>query len=113
MYRWRERFYRPASRPRPGSCSRRRKSSGSTSPTGDYIKPPKPGTLPSQAWIYGDIDYANWGVNTANLVLINGDGWSDGFTAMFPGAPQSAYNGPGGGVLIRPASPGGTARLSG
>ena len=86
---------------------------GDASWPGDYIKPPKPGTLPSQAWIYGDIDYANWGVNTANLVLINGDGWSDGFTAMFPGAPQSAYNGPGGAVLVRPTSPGGTVGIDG
>jgi len=86
---------------------------GDASWPGDYIKPPKPGTLPSQPWIYGDIDYANWGVNTANLVLINGDGWPDGFTAMFPGAPQSAYNGPAGAVLIRPASPGGTVDIGG
>ena len=41
---------------------------------------------------YGDADYSNWGVNTANLVLINGDGWPDGFTARFPGAPQADYN---------------------
>ena len=43
---------------------------GNASWPGDYIKPAKPGTLPAKPWIYGDIDYGNWGVNTANLVLI-------------------------------------------
>jgi hypothetical protein len=86
---------------------------GDASWPGDYIKPPTPGTLPSQAWIYGDIDYANWGVNTGNLAPINGDGWPDGLTAMYPGGLQSAYNGPGGAVLIRPGSPGGTVGIDG
>ena len=86
---------------------------GDASWPGDYIKPPKPGTLPAKPWIYGDIDYANWGVNAANLVLINGDGWPDGFTAIFPGAPQSAYNGPAGGTLIYPGAPDGTVNIGG
>jgi hypothetical protein len=82
---------------------------GDSSWPGDYIKPPKPGSLPAKPWIYGDIDYSDWGVNTANIVLINGDGWPEGFTAMFPGAPQSDYN-----VnvnLWRPGNPGGTVQM--
>jgi hypothetical protein len=82
---------------------------GDNSWPGDYIKPSPAGSLPARPWIYGDADYANWGVNTANLVLINGDGWQDGFTAMFPGAPESDYN-----VdvdLIRPGNPAGTVQL--
>jgi hypothetical protein len=84
---------------------------GNSSWPGDYIKPPTPGTLPAKPWINGDIDFANWGVNTANLVLINGDAWPDGFTAMFPGAPQSDYNSQV--FLLRPGSAGGTVRIEG
>jgi hypothetical protein len=84
---------------------------GNASWPGDYIRPPTPGALPVKPWINGDIDYANWGVNTANLVLINGDAWPDGFTAMFPGAPQSDYNSKV--FLLRPNSPGGTVQIEG
>lgn len=84
---------------------------GNSSWPGDYIRPPTPGALPAKPWINGDIDYANWGVNTANLVLINGDAWPDGFTAMFPGAPQSDYN--SNVFLLRPGSPGGTVQIEG
>jgi hypothetical protein len=82
---------------------------GDNSWPGDYIKPSKPGTLPAKPWINGDADYANWGINTANLVLINGDGNQDSFTAMFPGAPQSDYNNDVG--LNRPGNPGGTVQM--
>jgi hypothetical protein len=76
----------------PGGGSQQFCWLGDASWPGDYIKPSPAGSLPTTPWIYGDADYSNWGVNTANLVLINGDGWPDGFTAMFPGAPQSDYN---------------------
>lgn len=82
---------------------------GDSSWPGDYIRPPTPGSLPAKPWINGDIDYSNWGVNTANLVLINGDAWPDGFTAMFPGAPQSDYN--SNVFLMRPGNPGGTVQI--
>jgi hypothetical protein len=82
---------------------------GNDSWPGDYIKPKVPGTLPATPWINGDIDFSNWGVNTANLVLVNGDGWPDGFTAMYPGAPQSDYNSRV--DLYRPTYPAGTILL--
>ena len=84
---------------------------GNSSWPGDYIRPPTAGALPAKPWINGDIDYSNWGVNTANLVLINGDAWPDGFAAMFPGAPQSDYNSKV--FLLRPGSPSGTVEIDG
>ena len=93
----------------PGAGSQKFCWLGDSSWPGDYIKPPNPGSLPAKPWIYGDIDYSDWGVNTANIVLVNGDGWPDGFTAMYPGAPQSDYN-----VnvnLLRPGNPGGTVQM--
>ena len=75
---------------------------------GDYIKPSPAGSLPASPWIYGDADYSNWGVNTANLVLINGDANPDEFTEMYPGAPPSAYFSVD---LLRPGNPGGTVVL--
>ncbi len=82
---------------------------GNSSWPGDYIKPSPAGSLPASPWINGDADYANWGANTANLVLINGDGWPDGFTAMYPGAPQSAYNSSV--YLLVPGNAGGTVQM--
>jgi hypothetical protein len=82
---------------------------GNASWPGDYIKPVPAGSLPASPWIYGDADYLNWGANTANLVLINGDGWPDGFTAMFPGAPQSDYN--TNVFLAQPTNPGWTVQI--
>jgi hypothetical protein len=82
---------------------------GDDSWPGDYIKPSPAGSLPASPWIYGDADYSNWGINTANLVLVNGDGWADGFTAMFPGAPESDYNNDV--DLYRPGNPGGTVLM--
>jgi len=58
---------------------------------GDYINPDPPGTLVAKPWINGDADYANWGANTADMVLDNADGNSDGKTAMQPGAPLAKY----------------------
>jgi hypothetical protein len=64
---------------------------GNTSWPGDYIKPSPAGSLPAQPWINGDIDYANWGVNTANIVMVNADGLPDCFAAMYPGASPDDY----------------------
>lgn len=93
----------------PGAGSQKFCWLGDDSWPGDYIKPSKPGTLPAKPWINGDADYSNWGINTANLVLVNGDGWPDGFTAMYPGAPQSDYNNDVN--LLRPGNPGGTVQM--
>jgi Family of unknown function (DUF6345) len=58
---------------------------------GDFIKPTPPATLVATPWVYGDADYANWGVNTADLVMDIADGNADLKTAMQPGAPLSDY----------------------
>jgi Family of unknown function (DUF6345) len=50
---------------------------GSSAWPGDFIEPPTPGSLPPHPWINGDADYANWGVNTANIVLYIGGGGPD------------------------------------
>jgi len=93
----------------PGGGSEKFCWLGNSSWPGDYIKPKKAGSLPSKPWINGDADYSNWGVNTANIVFINGDAWPDGFTAMFPGAPASDYN--NNVFLLRPGNPGGTVQI--
>jgi len=95
----------------PGGGSQKFCWRGDNSWPGDYIKPSPAGSLPASPWIYGDADYSNWGVDTANLVLINGDAWPDGFTAMFPGAPESDYN--HGVDLLRPGTPGATVVMPG
>lgn len=59
---------------------------------GDFIEPTKPGTLVASPWVYGDADYSNWGVNTADIVLNNNDGWADGWVEMQPGAPLADYS---------------------
>jgi len=58
---------------------------------GDFINPDPQGTLVATPWVNGDADYANWGVNTADIVLDNADGNADAKTAMQPGAPLSKY----------------------
>jgi len=93
----------------PGGGSEKFCWLGNSSWPGDYIKPKKAGSLPSKPWINGDADYSNWGVNTANIVFINGDAWPDGFTAMFPGAPASDYN--NNVFLLRPGNPSGTVQI--
>ena len=58
---------------------------------GDFIRPTPAGTLVATPWVNGDADYANWGVDTADIVLDNADGWTDGTVLMQPGAPASDY----------------------
>lgn len=64
---------------------------GDTAWTGDFIRPTPAGTLVGTPWVYGDANYANWGVDTADIVLDNADGWSDGTVLMQPGAPAILY----------------------
>ena len=58
---------------------------------GDFIRPNPAGTLVATPWVYGDADFANWGVDTADIVLDNADGWPDGTVLMQPGAPAADY----------------------
>jgi hypothetical protein len=76
---------------------------GDTSWPGDFIEPPVPGSLPGTPWVYGDADYANWGVNTASIVLNNTDGAPDFFASSQPGATIAEYATAG---LARPTNPG-------
>jgi uncharacterized protein DUF6345 len=71
---------------------------------GDYIEPVPPGSLEAHPWINGDADHSNWGINTANIVLYNGDGSPTGFAEMYPGATLADYNSGGGGALSTPGS---------
>jgi len=71
---------------------------------GDFIEPARPGALGSNPWINGDADYSNWGINSANLVLYNGDGWPTGFAEMYPGATLADYNASGGATVSIPGS---------
>jgi len=64
---------------------------GASAWAGDFIEPATPGTLVSKPWIYGDADYSNWGVNTADVVLNNNDGNPDATVEMQPGAPVADY----------------------
>ncbi len=64
---------------------------GDLSWPGDFIEPSPPGALPATPWVNGDADYANWGVNSATIVLNNTDGWADGFDASQPGATIAQY----------------------
>ena len=93
----------------PGAGSQKFCWRGDDSWPGDYIRPEKPGSLPPKPWIYGDADYSDWGINTANLVLINGDGSPNWLTAMYPGALQSDYNSDV--YLWQPGNPAGTVQL--
>jgi hypothetical protein len=65
---------------------------GDNSWPGDYIRPSPARSMSDSPWVYGDADYTNGGVNTANLVFINGDGSADNFTAMYPNASTSDYS---------------------
>jgi hypothetical protein len=69
---------------------------------GDYIEPVPPGPLEPSPWINGDADYSNWGINTTNIMLYNGDGWPGGFAEMYPGATLAEYNNSGGATLCAP-----------
>ena len=57
------------------------------------------------AWINGDADYSNWGINSTNIMLYNGDGWPGGFAEMYPGATPADYNTGGGASLGLPGTP--------
>ena len=71
---------------------------------GDYIEPSPAGSLEPNPWINGDADVSNWGINTTNIMLYNGDGWAGGFAEMFPGATLADYNSSGGATLSAPGS---------
>jgi len=71
---------------------------------GDFIRPAPAATLVGTPWVFGDADFANWGVDTADIVLDNADGWSDGKAAMFPGAAATNYNSSNGATLSTPVS---------
>ncbi len=71
---------------------------------GDYIEPNPPGSLEPSPWINGDADHLNWGINTTNIMLYNGDGWAGGFAEMYPGATLADYNAGGGAGLSAPGS---------
>jgi hypothetical protein len=71
---------------------------------GDYIEPIPPGSLEPSPWINGDADYSNWGINTTNMMLYNGDGWPWGFAEMYPGATLADYNNSGGATLSAPSA---------
>jgi hypothetical protein len=71
---------------------------------GDFIRPTPAGTLVATPWVYGDADFANWGVDTADIVLDNADGWPDGTVLMYPGAPDTDYNTSNGGSIASPVS---------
>ncbi|HXW26769.1 MAG TPA: DUF6345 domain-containing protein [Xanthobacteraceae bacterium] len=79
---------------------------------GDYIEPVPPGSLEPNPWINGDADYSNWGINTTNMMLYNGDGWPTGFAEMYPGATLADYNESGGASLWAPGS-GVTVKIGG
>jgi hypothetical protein len=79
---------------------------GDNSWPGDYIEPVPPGSLPASPWIYGDADYSNWGINTTNIMMYNGDGAPSSFAEMYPGAIVDAYNTQGGASVSAPGSTG-------
>jgi hypothetical protein len=71
---------------------------------GDFIRPTPAGTLVGTPWVYGDADFANWGVDTADIVLDNADGNPDGTALMYPGAAETDYNTGNGGSIATPVS---------
>jgi hypothetical protein len=58
---------------------------------GDFIEPNPPGALVDKPWAYGDADYSNWGVNSANLVIDIADGLADEIDAMQPNVSVDSY----------------------
>jgi hypothetical protein len=69
---------------------------------GDYIEPTPPGTLEPNAWITGDADFENWGINTANITMYIGDSDPYSICEMYPGATPDDYNSASGGLLYAP-----------
>ncbi|HVM47835.1 MAG TPA: S8 family serine peptidase [Candidatus Acidoferrum sp.] len=66
---------------------------------GDFIDPPIPHVLPPIPWVNGDDDFANWGIDTANLVLYIGHGAPNAITFTWPAPPMGPlstlfYNNP-------------------
>jgi len=78
--------------------------SGDDAWPGDFIRPTPPATLVGTPWINGDADYANWGIDTADIVLDNADGSPDGTSLMYPGAADTDYNTANGGAISTPVS---------
>lgn len=89
----------------PGGGTQKFAWLGDTAWPGDFIEPVPAGSLPSTPWINGDADYANWGVNTAAIVLNNTDGWAEGFASSQPGATIAQYDVA---QLLYPGDPSGT-----
>jgi hypothetical protein len=75
--------------------------SGLSAWPGDFIEPPTPGVLPNSPQIYGDADYANWGVNTASIVFYVGHGDPSAISFTYP---QSPTNTVWGSLLFDPAN---------
>jgi hypothetical protein len=71
---------------------------------GDFIRPTPAGTLVATPWVNGDADFANWGVDAADIVLDNADGWPDGTVLMYPGAADTDYNTAKGASISTPVS---------
>jgi hypothetical protein len=69
---------------------------------GDFIEPDPAGSLPSVPWVNGDADYSNWGINSSQMSLYNGDAGPDGWEAMYPGANRNDYNTGSGSSISRP-----------
>jgi hypothetical protein len=69
---------------------------------GDYIEPNPPGTLEANAWINGDADFLNWGINTTNIMMYIGDSNPSVISEMYPGATPGDYNSASGGYLWAP-----------
>jgi hypothetical protein len=81
---------------------------------GDYIEPVPAGTLSPTPWVNGDADFANWGINTANIMLYNGDACSTYFCEMYPGATLADYNNYiNGAELFAPSYPEGIEQVNG
>jgi hypothetical protein len=81
---------------------------GNQSWPGDYIRPAKPGNA-ADSWIYGNADVPGQGINTVDLVFINGDASPDAIQAMYPNAPANAYTQI---QLNRPTGPQATVHVS-
>jgi len=77
---------------------------------GDYIEPSPPGSVEPSPWINGDADHSNWGINTTNIMLYNGDGNPWGFSEMYPGASTEDYN-TGSGASLSAPGPGTTVGI--
>jgi hypothetical protein len=56
---------------------------------GDFIEPPVPGVLPGNPPVFGDADFANWGVNTADIVFYVGHGAPWGISTTYPCFPTA------------------------